>query len=130
MSHDDRLSLLGMRFEARHGVHPDEKVTPQPFEVDVILHVDLSRAAVNDDLDETVDYGPLYDVTRDVVEGPSFDLIEALAGAIAGAVLSATDPALVDAVEVRVRKPGAPLPGPLDTVEVTLVRRRVGSGPA
>lgn len=120
----DRLSLLGMRFDARHGVLDHEKDTPQPFEVDLILRADLSAGAVSDDIGATVDYGPLFDLVRSIVEGPSFDLIEALAGAIATAVLAATDPALVDEVDVRVRKPKAPIDGAFDTVEVALIRRR------
>jgi dihydroneopterin aldolase len=121
---DDRLSLLGMRFRARHGVLPDEKLTAQPFEVDLVLHADLRAAAASDALDRTVDYAALFEVVRDVVGGPSVDLIEALAGRIADAVLVATDPGLVDAVEVRVRKPEAPIDGELDTVEAALLRRR------
>jgi dihydroneopterin aldolase len=122
----DRLALRGMRFSARHGVLPHEKVEPQPFEVDVILHADLSRASETDALDDTVDYSVLHELVGTIVNGPSFDLIEALAGAIARAVLAATDPTLVDAVEVRVRKPRAPLDGELDTVEAALFRRRLG----
>lgn len=120
----DRLSLIGMRFEGRHGVLPGEKVTPQPFEVDVILHADLEPAARSDALTETVDYAVLFDLVEAIVTGPSFDLIEALAGAIVRAVLAATEPALVNAVEVRVRKPAAPLGGTFDTVEAALLRRR------
>ena len=123
----DRLSLLGMRFEARHGVHEWEKETAQLFEVDLVLHADLGPAAQRDDLAATADYGELHGVVRNVVEGPSFDLIEALAGAIATAALAATDPAVVDAVEVRVRKPKAPIDGALDTVEAALLRRRPDS---
>lgn len=122
----DRLSLLGMRFSARHGVLAHEKVEPQPFEVDVVLHADLSRPAESDALADTVDYSALHELVGAIVTGPSFDLIEALAGAIARAVLAATDPAVVDAVEVRVRKPEAPLDGELDTVEAALFRRRLG----
>jgi dihydroneopterin aldolase len=121
----DRLTLRGMRFEARHGVLPHEKVEPQRFEVDVVLHADLARAAETDALVDTVDYSALRDLVAAIVTGPSFDLIEALAGAIARAVLAATDPALVDAVEVRVRKPDAPIDGELDTVEAALFRRRL-----
>ena len=122
---DDRLTLRGMRFSGRHGVHAAEKERPQPFEVDLVLHADLERPSVSDALAETADYGPLFAIVRDIVTGDrSFDLIEALAGAIARAVLAATDPGLVDAVEVRVRKPQAPLGGELDTVEATLFRRR------
>ena len=122
--HPDRLALRGMRFEARHGVLAHEKVDPQPFEVDLVLHADLSRASETDALAETVDYATLYELVRAIITGPSFDLIEALAGAVARAVLAATDPALVGAVEVRVRKPQAPLDGELDTVEAALFRRR------
>lgn len=120
----DRLSLLGMRFLARHGVHPEEKVEPQPFEVDLVLHADLDDAARTDALDDTVDYRGLHELVDSIVMGPSFNLIEGLAGAIARAALAATDPRLVGAVEVRVRKPEAPLPGELDTVEAALIRRR------
>jgi len=125
MSFPDRLSLLGMRFEARHGVLPEEKVTPQPFEVDLVLHADLSAAAERDDLDATVDYSSLFGLVRSIVEGRSHDLIEALAGSIAAAVLGATDAGVVGAVEVRVRKPDAPIDGEFDTVEAALVRHRL-----
>lgn len=121
---DDRLALMGMRFMARHGVLAHEKVEPQPFEVDLVLHADLARAATSDDLADTADYGAVLDVVTGIVIGRSFNLIEALAGAIAEAVLEATDGAVVTGVEVRVRKPRAPLDGELDTVEVSLVRRR------
>ena len=121
----DRLSLLGMRFEARHGVHDWEKETAQPFEVDLVLHADLGPAAERDDLAATADYGALHGVVREIVEGRSFDLIEALAGAVASAALAATDPSVVDAVEVRVRKPKAPIDGAFDTVEAALLRRRL-----
>jgi len=55
------------------------------------------------------------------VEDRSFRLIEALAGTIAQAVLEAT---AARNVVVRVRKPRAPLPGPFETVEVTVRRPR------
>lgn len=119
----DRISLRAMRFSARHGVHPHEKAEPQPFEVDVVLHADLADAAERDDLGATVDYAGLYELVAAIVNGPSLDLIEALAGAIARAVLAATDAAVVDSVEVRVRKPRA-LAGDLDGPEVSVLRRR------
>ena len=124
----DRLSLLGMRFEGRHGVLPREKVDAQPFEVDLVLHADLSTAAETDRLDATVDYAALFDLVRSIVEGRSFDLIEALAGAVARAALAATDPKLVDRIEVRVRKPKAPIDGAFDTVEAALSRGRSAPG--
>jgi dihydroneopterin aldolase len=126
----DRLSLVGMRFSGRHGVLPHEKVEAQPFEVDLVLHTDLREAAASDDLADTTDYGALFDLVATIVEGRTFDLIEALAGAIARAVLAATDATRIEAVEVRVRKPKAPLSGAFETVEVAMLRRRDDAGAA
>jgi dihydroneopterin aldolase len=117
----DRITVRGMRFFGRHGVELEERLEPQPFEVDVILRGDLSRPAASDDLADTVDYSAVFTMVRDIVEGESFRLIEALAGAIASALLA--DERIAD-VEVRVRKPKAPLPGAFETVEARLRRRR------
>jgi dihydroneopterin aldolase len=121
----DRISLRRMRYDARHGVFAHEKENAQPFEVDLVLHANLARAAETDDLDATVDYAALRDLVTAIVTGPSVDLLEALAGAIARAALAATDPEIVGAVEVRVRKPRA-LGGELDGPEVTVRRGRAG----
>ncbi|MEP6807553.1 MAG: dihydroneopterin aldolase [Chloroflexota bacterium] len=119
----DRLTLRGMRFMGRHGVGDEERATAQPFEVDVALRLDLSRPGETDDLADTINYASLYELTREIVEERSFHLIEAVASAIADAVLEAHH---VDDVEVRVRKPKAPLPGAFETVEARLRRRRSG----
>ena len=117
----DRITLRGMQFMGRHGVNPEEQSTPQPFEVDLILRTDLSRPATTDELTDTIDYSDAFKVVAEVVEERSFRLIERLAGAIAEAVLATF---AVDDVEVRVRKPKAPLAGAFETVEARLRRRR------
>jgi dihydroneopterin aldolase len=121
----DRITLRGMRFMGRHGVTPEERAEPQPFEVDLVLRHDLSRAARTDELADTINYVSLFELAREFVEERSFHLIEALAAAIADAVLAGHP---VDDVEVRLRKPKAPLPGAFETVEVRIRRRRGGSG--
>jgi dihydroneopterin aldolase len=117
----DRIAVRGMLFLARHGVTLDERLEPQPFEVDVELHKDLSSASSSDELADTIDYSALFSLVGTIVEGQSFRLIESLAGTIADSVLAETD---ATAVEVRVRKPRAPLPGPFETVEVLIHRER------
>jgi len=117
----DRIAVRGMLFLARHGVTLDERLEPQPFEVDVELQKDLSSASSSDELADTIDYSALFSLVGTIVEGQSFRLIESLAGTIADSVLAETD---ANAVEVRVRKPRAPLPGPFETVEVVIHRER------
>lgn len=120
----DRIVLSGMAFEARHGVNDWEKAQVQRFEVDVELRLDLQPAGRADDLGLTVDYRAVYEATREVVESRTFDLIEALAEAIAGAVL-AREPLAQEAV-VRVRKPDVQLGGPLEAAAVEIRRGREG----
>lgn len=127
----DRISLRGMRFLGRHGVELEERLEPQPIEVDVELELDLAAPAASDELSDTIDYAVLFELVGDIVEGRSFRLLEALAGAIAAAVVSAhgADDPRLEWVEVRVRKPQAPLPGDLGAVEVGIRRRGAGSQP-
>jgi dihydroneopterin aldolase len=118
----DRIVLTNLRFDARHGVHAWERETAQPFEVDVESWLDLEPAGRTDDLARTIDYGLLYDAVADVVGGPSRNLLESLAAAVADEVLARFP--TVDAVVVRVRKPAVRLGGPLDHASVEIHRGR------
>ena len=120
----DRIVLAGMVFQARHGVLEWEKSTAQRFEIDVELVLDVQPAGLDDDLTKTVDYRNVYRVVRQIVESTTYNLIEALAEAIAHEILA--EQALVDEVVVRVRKPEVRLDGPLDYtgVEIRRVRTR------
>lgn len=118
----DRILLAGMRFEACHGVFAFEKTTPQPFEVDVELYVDLAAAGLSDDLADTVDYGAVFDGVAAVMTGPPVNLLEHLAARVAEAVLALDE--RIQAVTCRVYKPEAPLSGPFRTVMVEITRSR------
>ena len=39
----DTIRIIGLRFNVRHGVRPEEETLIQPFEVDVEIPLDLSR---------------------------------------------------------------------------------------
>jgi dihydroneopterin aldolase len=123
----DRIVLQGMLFEGRHGVLAEEKVVPQPFEVDVELYLDLRPAGEADDLSRTVDYREAFEIARSVVEGPTRELIETLAESIAAHLLDAFGAAGVDEVVVRVQKPAVPLPAPLEAAAVEIRRARPGT---
>jgi dihydroneopterin aldolase len=118
----DRIVLAGMVFLARHGVNAPEKVEEQRFEVDVELGLDTRAAAAGDDLTKTVDYRGVYELTRQVIEDTTLELIESLAEAVAANVLGANG--LVAEVVVRVRKPDVDLGGPIDSAGVEIRRRR------
>ena len=119
----DRIVLEGMVFRGTHGVYPEEQATPQPFEVDVELALNLQPAGLSDDLDRTVDYGRVFDACRQIVESTRFNLVEALAEALAHEILSEFP---ADEVTVRVRKPEVRLGGEVRRVGVEIRRRRTG----
>ncbi|MFI5258242.1 MAG: dihydroneopterin aldolase [Candidatus Limnocylindrales bacterium] len=119
----DRIVLINMRFEGRHGVLGEERLNAQPFEVDVELGLDLAPAGSTDDLSQTIDYRVVFGICRDAIEGPSVRLIEALAERIAARLLAAFEPAALSEVVVRVRKPRVMLPGALDGAAVEITRR-------
>ncbi len=118
----DRILLQNMVFEACHGVNDVERREAQRFEVDVEMSLDLQPAGEADELARTIDYREVFAITREVVESTSYQLIEALAEAIAHAVLARFQE--MDEVMVRVRKPQVQLGGPLDFAGVEIRRRR------
>lgn len=115
------IELRGLRAFGRHGVLPQEAERGQVFVLDVDLQLDLAAAAASDDLADTVHYGELAERLVEAVAATRFDLIEALAGHLAEVALADQR---VQAVEVRVGKPAAPVGVPLDDVGVRLRRRR------
>ena len=117
----DRIVLSGLRFFGDHGALPEERARGQEFIVDVEVEADLAAAGRSDALGDTVDYRVVYEVARAVTTGPPKHLLEAVAEETAGRVLAL---ARVAAVTVRVRKPRAALPGPLDYSAVEVRRSR------
>lgn len=117
----DRITLTGLRVFGRHGVFEHEKRDGQEFVVDITVWLDLSAAAKTDDLTQTLHYGELAQLAAGIVGGEPYDLIESVAGKIADEVL--LDERL-NAVEVTVHKPSAPIPLTFDDVAVTVRRER------
>ncbi|MDQ6420696.1 dihydroneopterin aldolase [Paenibacillus sp. LHD-117] len=122
----DLMKVIGMRFYGYHGVFPEENKLGQQFYVDLELSMDLDRAARTDDLDYTINYAELHAFTKEIVEGPPFKLIEALAGHIASRVLEAYT--MINEVTVRVTKPHPPFEIHFDGVTIELRRKRDGHG--
>ena len=117
----DRIALRGLRAVGHHGVYAEERANGQPFVVDVVLEVDIRAAAASDEVTDTVHYGELAQRVVAVVEGEPVNLIETLAQRIADVCL---DDTRVDAVEVTVHKPEAPVGVEFSDVAVSIVRRR------
>lgn len=118
----DQIRITGVTATGHHGVFAHERAEGQLFRADVVLHVDTRPAASGDDLGATVSYADVAQDVHAVLAGSPADLIETVAERIAASALAY---AAVQAVDVRVHKPQAPIPVPFDDVEVAIRRDRV-----
>jgi len=112
------LRIYRLRFYGYHGVLPEEREGGQPFEVDLELSWDMSRAVASDRIEDTVDYREVVERVRNVVTGPPVGLLERLAGRILEDLREAF-PELTG-IAVRARKPEPLIAGVMGGVEVEL----------
>ncbi|MBE0645323.1 MAG: dihydroneopterin aldolase [Bacteroidetes bacterium] len=116
------IRLQNAVFYGYHGNHHEERFLGGRFHIDVEMETDFSAAAENDDLHLTVNYEAVYNLMQDIVTNETFKLIETLGRRIALNVLEQF--VEVRAVKVCVRKPGVPLKGVIDFVEVEVNEHR------
>ena len=99
------IELAGLEVFGYHGVNEDERRDGQRFLYDFELEV--GEAGSSDRIEDAVDYREVAACVREVSESRAFHLLEALAAAVADALL---DRFPVARVRVRVRKPDVRLP--------------------
>jgi 7,8-dihydroneopterin aldolase/epimerase/oxygenase len=93
------VEVEGLEIFGRHGVEEEERERGQTFLYD--LRLEVSDAAASDQLEDTVDYVAVAELVKEISEARSFNLLEALATAVADAVVERLP---VERVRVRVRK--------------------------
>jgi dihydroneopterin aldolase len=116
------IEIVGLVLFARHGVGDEEARLGQRFVLDILLEADLREAVKHDRLADTIDYGEVAAVADAAFRDRRFYLIEAAAGHVAATVLAHFPK--VQRVQVKVKKPSAPVPAVLDYVSTTVERKR------
>jgi dihydroneopterin aldolase len=114
------VELRGLEVFGYHGVNEHEQRDGQPFLYD--LRLEVGDAGANDRIEDAVDYRDVAALVGQVSEGTRFDLLEALAAAVADALLERFSAA--EWAEVRVRKTRLRLPVEWSAVTVRREARR------
>jgi len=102
------VELRSLRVFGRHGVHEHEQRDGQDFLFDVDL--DVGDRGSSDRLEDAVDYSAVARTVQELSDARRYDLLEALATAIADELLHRFG---AERVVVRVTKPDVK-PGGLD----------------
>jgi dihydroneopterin aldolase len=114
------IEIEGLELQGFHGATPEERKGGQPFLFDVML-VAHDAGIRTDELADTIDYTKVVTCIREVSDGQRFNLIEALAAAVADEIIERFD---VSRVRVRVRKPRVVLEAPAAHTAASVERSR------
>ena len=115
----DRIFLRGLEVECIIGFIEWERRIKQTVVIDIELPVDCRRAALSDDVADTLDYKRVAKRVIAFVETSEFKLVETLAQRLAMLVIGEFE---LDWVRLSINKPGA-IRGSRD-VGVTVERTR------
>ena len=105
-----QLQLENMEFYAYHGVLPEEQKIGAYYYVSLSLEFDATAAIRTDNLEHTIDYSKVYEVTKAEMAIPS-KLIEHVAGRIGSKLLELFNEIIK--LKVSVKKMSPPVNGNL-----------------
>lgn len=112
------IKLEGMSFFSHHGYYAHEQIRGGNFLVDVTMETDIERAAVSDDLHQTINYEVVYQVCAEIMEQP-VRLIETVGYRIAHELRKKFP--VVKTIKVEVQKLTPELGGLVHSARVTYI---------
>ncbi|SFP98233.1 dihydroneopterin aldolase / 2-amino-4-hydroxy-6-hydroxymethyldihydropteridine diphosphokinase [Lachnospiraceae bacterium XBB1006] len=112
----DHLLVFG-----NHGVYSEENALGQKFYVTAKLFLDTRAAGLDDELEQSVNYGTICKEIHGFFQEHTYRLIEAVAEHLAAHLLMFDEK--IRGVELTISKPWAPIGLPVDTVSVTIQRK-------
>ena len=118
----DRISIQRIGVFAYHGVYEEEGRLGQRFYVSIDAYLDLAAAGQADDLEKSVSYADIAAQVQEIAVGNRYNIIEALAEAIAGELMRNFP--RIDEIAVTIEKPNAAVAAILDSIFVTINRSR------
>lgn len=116
----DEIRIDNLEIYAYHGVFAEENEKGQPFFVNAVLYTDTRAAGLADELTLSTHYGEVCHFITKWMQEHTCKLIETVAEGVAQAVL--LEYPLVEAIDLEIRKPEAPIGLPFDSVSVRIHR--------
>lgn len=117
----DQIRIENLEVFANHGVFREETTLGQKFLVSAVLYTDTEVSGWSDDLKQSIHYGEVCHFITKYMKEHTFQLIEAAAEHLAGALLR--EFAHLREISVELKKPWAPIGLPLEYVSVCIHRK-------
>ena len=117
-----KIRIHNMMFYGFHGVYEYEREQGQKFYIDVEIETKDDKVAETDALSDGVDTAAIYDLVKDVTENKRFQMILTLGAHIGDRIINKYGH--FASVKTTIRKPSVPISGPIDYVEVEVVRHQ------
>lgn len=111
------ISLNRLRFHARHGVLPQERVTGGEFIVSVRAKYLFDKALESDNVDDTINYAEIFEIINKEMLTPSC-LLEHLAGRIGRSIFNRMP--MIESLDITVEKTNPPMGADSDGAAVEL----------
>ena len=116
----DTIRIRGLRIFAHHGVFPEETSLGQMFVVNATLYTSTRKGGLTDALEGTISYADVCLFLTEYLQNNTWKLLEAAVEHTCRALLLRFP--LLQAVELELEKPSAPIPLPFDSVSVCIKR--------
>ena len=119
--HRDKILIQGLQCSVRLGVKKEEQEVKRNCEVDAVIYFDVTKAAISDDLDLTVNYSRVIDIILELSQTVQYKLLESFAYRIFEEVFRNTN---ARKMRLRVKKMNPPIEARFQYVGVDLIRNR------
>jgi dihydroneopterin aldolase len=116
------FQISGLTLHGRHGALEAERSLGQHFIVDVALTADVGDALTSDKVEDTIHYGHVIKAVVATFETRWYNLIEALAAAIADDLMARFPK--IERLRITVHKPNAPVAAIIGDLAVSVERQR------
>lgn len=112
------ILLENLVFYAFHGVLTQETTVGNEFQVSLKIEVDVEKAAISDEIADTINYADLYCIIEQEMRIPS-KLIEHLAKRIIDKIKQKYTQ--IESIEIKLNKRHPPIKGQIESAGVILI---------
>ena len=109
------IALEGMRFRAHHGYYEEERILGGDYIVDVTVKTNFTKAAIDDELEKTINYETIYLICEAEMQ-KNAKLLENVAERISLSIRHQFK--YIKEISIRVKKLNPPLGGTVESAWV------------